>query len=62
MDEIQKEEKTGACGLRQCVTLASLHGDGGGEGDDEDERDTEGGEEESVRVATVCYSGWSPCT
>ncbi len=62
MDEIKKEEKTRARGLRQCATLAALHGDGKREGDDEGGRDTEGGEDESVKVATVCYSGWSPCT
>jgi hypothetical protein len=60
VDEIQKDKKTRALGLRQCVTLAGLHGDGGRVGDDEGGRDTEGGEDESVRVATVCYSGWSP--
>jgi hypothetical protein len=68
VDEIQKDEKTRAQGLRQCVTLAGLLGDGGREGDGDREgddgggQDTEGQEDESVRVARVCYSGWSPCT
>ncbi len=61
MDEIQKEEKTRAWVATVCYS-GWFQWRWGRIGHYEGEQDTEGGEDESLRVATVCHSGWSPCT